>query len=209
MRPTLCFIIFLIGSLAWGLPHDVAVFHKPFWKNKPKAYKRLKENNEILVSAFTEEVSKSPQMHQMKVVAGGSISVPLEDTFRLVREYDSLSKADKHFQEVRYDKSQEKLYLHMAALGYHAKMNLKLKEVVTSKTREIHWLCESGSFKGMKGLIVLEALSESQTEISMTSDYVAEKLPLPKVLMGFGLEIIGRQVAQKMRSYILDKYKNS
>ncbi len=204
MKLFLCFIIFYANTLL-AVPHDLSELHRPFWKNKPQAYKKIKDN-EILVSAFTDKISKEPLMYQMKVVAGGGIAVPLEDTFSIIRDYETLSQVDSRFRQVLYNKNESKLYLHMEALGYHAKMHLKLKEVVTQSTKQIHWECVEGSFKGMRGVIVLEALDENQTEISMTSDYKAEKLPLPKVLMGLGLEVIGRQVAKKMQEFIVTKH---
>lgn len=211
MRIFLCFIIFLANASveAQALPHDLKLLHNPFWKNKPEAYNKIKIENDILVTAITDSISDKPKLYQMKVVAGGAVGVPLDETFNIIKNYEALPKADSRFRDVKYLKNEDRLFLHMEALGYHAFMHLKLKEVSRENSREIHWECIKGQFLGMKGVFVLEKLTTAQTEISMTADYRAEKLPLPQILMGFGLEVIGRQVAIKMRDYILKQYQGN
>lgn len=101
--------------------------------------------------------------------------------------------------------------MHLEALGYHARMYLKLNEVevagTKNKVKQVHWECIQGQFLGMKGVFQVEEVERQKTEISMTAEHRSETLLLPKILMGLGLEIVGRQVAVKMRQYIVDQYK--
>lgn len=185
-------------------------FHKPFWKSKPAVQKKIIEEDLVVVSAETSTIQEKPKLQLMKVVAGGIVKTPLEFTFQIITDYEKLKNVDAHFKESNFNKETKTLYLHLEALSYHARMHLKLIEVEmpsNSKVKQIHWECVKGQFLGMKGIFQVEEIERQKTEISMTADYRSETLPLPKVLMGLGLEIIGRQVAVKMREYILDQHK--
>ncbi len=187
-------------------------FHKPFWKTKPDVQKKIINDDLIVVSADTDKTQYKPVLYLMKVVAGGAVKVPLDFAFRTITDYEKLKNVDDHFKESKYDKEKKTLFLHLEALGYHARMHLKLSEAEVSgskgKVKQIHWECIQGQFLGMKGVFQVEEIERQKTEISMTAIYKSETLPLPKVLMGLGLEIVGRQVATKMRQYIFDQYKD-
>lgn len=187
-------------------------FHKPFWKSKPDVEKKILNDGLIVVSADTDKVEGNPPLQVMKVVSGGAVDAPWDFTYKTITDYDKLTKVDDHFKESKYNKEKNTLFLYMAALGYHARMNLQLKNVDVSNSKhrikQVQWECIEGQFKGMKGVFQIEEIERQKTEISMTAVYRSETLPLPKVLMGLGLEIIGRQVATKMRDYITNQYKN-
>jgi hypothetical protein len=198
-----------IGAQDIKLPPD---FHKPFWKSKPDVEKRILKDHLVVVSADTDKVQDKPPLHLMKVVAGGAVDVPFGFTFKTITDYEKLKDVDDHFKESKYDKDKKTLFLHMEALSYHARMHLKLSEVELhnkkNRIKQVQWECVEGQFKGMKGVFQVEEIERQKTEISMTAVYRSETLPLPKVLMGLGLEIIGRQVATKIRDYITNQYKN-
>lgn len=208
-------LIFLqISAFGQDVKHPEG-FHMPFWKSKPDVQKKMLKDDLIVVSAETKQIQDKPVLHLMKVVAGGISNTPFDFTYSIITDYGKLKDVDSHFKESKYDKEKKTLYLHMEALGYHARMHLKLSEVEIpvkgssqNRIKQIHWECYKGTFQGMKGLFQIEEIERQKTEISMTADYRSETLPLPKVLMGLGLEIVGRQVAQKMRQYIVDQYKN-
>jgi hypothetical protein len=201
---------YLILGVAWGqdIPKD---FHKPFWKTKPEVQKKILEEDLIVVSANTTAVQEKPKLYLMKIVSGGIVKAPLDFTFQTITDYSKLKKVDDHFKESTYDKDKKTVFLHMVALGYHAYMHLKINEVEvpgsSGKIKRVEWECIKGQFVGMKGVTQAEEIERQKTEISMTAEYRSDTLPLPKVLMGLGLEIVGRQVATQMRQYILDEYK--
>lgn len=155
----------------------------------------------LVVSAQTSEKREKLKYH-FNVVAGGVVKSNYTFTDSVVRNFEDLKKVDPRFQEVRIMKDQKQLFLHLAVLGYHARMYLKMDEQKTNNTTKWDWECIEGSFKGMKGLINIQEIGRHRTELSFASDYFSEKLPLPKAIVNFGIEIIARQVAEKMRSYI-------
>ncbi len=206
----LCFCI-IYGTFVFAQGFLIPVgFHKPFWRNTNKKDVAAKMQNDALlvVSASTEEVqSQLPKLYEMKVVAGGVSKTPLEFTKKMILDYEKLPQADSHFKEVKYDATKKTLYLHLEALGYHARMHLRMKEVAIPNGYQIQWECVRGSFQGMKGLFELLELERQKTEISMTAEYRASKLPLPQVLMGAGLEAVGKLTAYKLRDFVQEKYK--
>lgn len=196
-------------ALAQGVLIPIG-FHKPFWRNinKKEVAEKMQNDALLVVSASTDEVqSQPPKLYEMKVVAGGISKTPLEFTKKIILDYEKLPQADSHFKEVKYDTVKKTLYLHMEALGYHARMHLQMKEVEIPNGYQIQWECVRGSFQGMKGLFELLELERQKTEISMTAEYRASKLPLPQVLMGAGLEAIGKLTAYKLRDFVQTKYK--
>jgi uncharacterized membrane protein len=202
-------ILFKVYAQEIQHPKD---FHQPFWKTKPDVQKKISEEGLIVVSAKTTVVQEKPKLYLMKVVTGGAVKTPLDFTFKTISDYSKLKNVDTHFKESIYDKDKKTVYLHMEALGYHAYMHIKLNEIDVpdskGKIKQIHWECIKGQFVGMKGVLQAEEIERQKTEISMTADYRSETLPLPKVLMGLGLEVVGRQVATQMRQYILDQYRD-
>lgn len=180
-------------------------FHNPFWRYKKDVAQKMLTESLIVVSASTGRVSEA--LHEMKVVAGGVSNTPFEFTKKTIQNYEQLPHADSHFKEVKYNTKENTLYIHMAALGYHARMHLKLQTQAVDSKFQIHWECMEGSFKGMKGVFEVVELERQKTEISMTAEYRASKLPLPSVLMGPGLEAVGKLTAYKLRDFVHKKYR--
>lgn len=158
----------------------------------------------LVVSAKTRERKEKLKYH-FNVVAGGMVKSPFTFTDSVVRRFEDLTKVDSSFREVKEIKDQ--LYLHLVALGFHARMYLKMTEQKHDKGTRWDFECVEGSFKGMTGSIQVQEIERHRTEVAITSDYFSEKSPLPKAIIGFGVEIITRQVAEKMRTYIHSEAK--
>lgn len=179
----------------------------PFWKKKPQVFEEMKTERRIVVSAKTDKVGEAPKPYQMHVVTAGYVNVPIDRTWKIIQDFEKLPDVDERFQEVKYDSKNQKLSIHAKAYSYHARMTLQLKFGENESAKEMHFESVKGAFLGMKGVIRLEDDRRQKTEISMTSDYRSESLPLPRILMGVGLEVVASRVASSMRSYIeqLDK----
>ncbi len=183
----------------------------PFWKAKPKLYQSLIEDRQIICSAKTDVADEGPKkgLYQLNVVTAGLVNTPIYDAWNTVRNFESLAKVDERFQEVKYFAENQRVFLHMAAYGYHAKMLLQMRFGESMNAREMRFECVEGNFKGMTGTIRLEATKNNKTEFSMTTDYASEKIPLPKILLGIGVEVIGSRVAVAMRTYVEAEYKRA
>lgn len=206
MSLKVCFVLCLVSQCVFAQSLIPPNFHNPFWKTKKEVAQKMQNDGLLVVSASTGEIAEG--LYEMKVVAGGVAETPYNFTKKTVQDYELLPQADSSFREVRFDSKNNKLYLHMAALGYHAKMHLKLQTQELDKSFQIQWECVQGSFKGMKGVFELIELERHKTEISMTAEYRASKLPLPSVLMGAGLEAVGKITAYKLRDFVHKRFRN-
>lgn len=176
---------------------------QPFWKT-PANYKKMTESRSILISASTD--AKAENLRTMSVVGAGIVDTPLNFAYDAVKRFEELPKVSERFEEVKWDSLNQRLFLHMSAMGYHVKMTLKLSFNERDNKKVINWESVEGGFVGMKGQITLVEQDARHTEMSMDAYYEAEKLPLPKVLMGIGLEFVTQRVAGTFREYIEKAY---
>jgi len=176
----------------------------PFWKS-PVNYKKMTDERAVLVSAKTKKVDEK---YQMSVIAAGMASVPLAFVWQQVQDFEALKKASDRVEEVSYSKKEQELYLHLSALDYHARMTLKLDFKEEEQGNLISWKVIRGHFVGMKGHVLLKRYALKKTEMSLEAEHSSTELPLPKILLGFGLEVVTKAVAKSLRSYIEDQYKS-
>jgi len=174
----------------------------PFWKRKPELQKKIREDRAIFVSVRREDLERDPGLMRFTMLGVGLVARPKDFCFRLGQQYHRLIQISDHFRTVNHDPRTNQLFLITEALGYQARMILKLNPVSEDGRSEIQWEVIWGAFKGMTGIIGFEKDGESKTEVSVMAKYEAKELPIPKVLMGFALEVITQKVAEKMRTYI-------
>jgi uncharacterized membrane protein len=191
-------------SLVILIIYSQAATATPFFWKRPENYKKMVQDRTILVSADTGE---KPPLKTMSVDGAGIVSAPLDFTYSTVKKFDELPKVSERFEEAKFNPKDNTLDLHISALGYHVKMKLLLTFEEKPKTKIIHWKSIEGGFVGMSGDLQLVAFDARRTEMSLSAYFENEKLPLPKVLMGLGLEVVTQRVAGVMREYIEAKYK--
>lgn len=174
----------------------------PFWKRKPELQKKIREDRAIFVSVRREDLERDPGLMRFTMLGAGLVARPKDFCFRLGQQYHRLTQISDHFRTVNHDPRTNQLFLITEALGYQARMILKLNPVSGDRRSEIQWKVIWGAFKGMTGVIGFEKEGEGKTEVSIIAKYEAKELPIPKVLMGFALEVVTQKVAEKMRTYI-------
>jgi hypothetical protein len=177
----------------------------PFWKKKEAVYKQIKEDRQIIVSA---NITEKDNEKRLDILSAGHIKSPLAFTWKKVLDFQNYHKITDHFKDIKYDAKKQDLFLKVGALGYYASLWLKLDPKESENKRILDWHCYHGSFKGMKGTVIIEKFAPVVTEISMQSDFSGKTIPIPDILLRFGLELVGKQMASKMRAYIEDSYKN-
>lgn len=185
---------------------------KPFWKSQ-KAQKRLKKRD-ILVSVTSDEITKKAKgkdevtLKKLSLKGVGQVKGDFEATQKRILQFESLRKiSPENFKEIKYDSKKKQLFIHGVAMWWEAKMLFQLfEQKVSQKSFRLHWRCIQGVFYGMTGFIEIEDLGVDKErrslELSMIGSYQAEKLPLPSLLLNFGLETVLKTVAQKMRSFL-------
>lgn len=173
---------------------------KPFWRRNPELERRMRDERAILVSVKQEKIPNDQVRFTMS--GAGLVNRPKDFCFEVSQQYERLKEVSDHFKTVSFDPATRQLFIVTEALGYQARMVLKILPVSEDWRSELQWQVVWGHFKGMTGLIGFEKTDDEKTEISLNAKYEAKELPLPKILMGFALEVITQKVAERMRKFI-------
>jgi hypothetical protein len=180
----------------------------PFWKRKPEWRRRLMEERAVVVSVSQDKVvGAGGDEIKFTIRGAGLVSAPKGFSFRTAQQYAKLKSVSTHFRTVEFHEPSRKLHLVLQALGYQARMVLKLRTVSEDWRDEIQWDVIWGDFRGMKGVIAFEPAGAGRTETSIESVYQAQKRPLPKILMGLALEAVAQKVAGEMRAFIETEFR--
>lgn len=189
----------IIALSAWSLPAE-----KPFWQSKEKAVERI-ENREILVV-----VKSAPKDKGKKLVAqgGGRILAPAGFTFERALEFDQLPKLSSYIQEAAFDEKTQRLTIKVSAYGYRDKMRVKLDIRAKASPQEIGFEVMEGALKGFSGLFWFQPLGPGTSEVGLEGTLSYETLPVPKIFLEFGMEVVLQRLAGKLRRYAEDEFKN-
>ncbi|MES2963806.1 MAG: hypothetical protein V4760_07935 [Bdellovibrionota bacterium] len=182
---------------------DAAKSELPFWKTKPDIRKRLADRD-IIVSVKNDDVKRpdGKKVVRFTINGVGHVSRNKDTAFKIAQQYSKLKEVSSHFKTVNYDANRGEVFMICEALGYQARMIMKMTPVSEDWRSEIQWEVIWGHFQGMKGTLGFEKVDETHTEVSIVTNYEAETLPLPRVLMGFAFEVISQKVAEKMRTHL-------
>lgn len=178
-----------------------------FWKSKPHLRKRLNEEQAILVSVRTED-GRADALSDRLVMSGvGWVRQAPAEVFARTQDFERLKEISDHFRDVKFDPKAERLFIVSQALGYQARMLFQLK--FDKAERKIHFEVIDGHFLGLRGLVEMAAIGDSAikgreriTELSIRMAHEARTLPVPKIFIGFALEVIAKNVAVKMRRHL-------
>lgn len=178
-----------------------------FWKAKPYLQKRLNEEQAVLVSVRTEDGRIDPEADRLVMSGVGWVKQAPAEVFARTQDFERLKEISEHFREVKYESKTERLFIVSQALGYQARMLFQLK--FDRAERKIHFEVIDGHFLGLRGLVEMASIGDSKikdrdrvTELSILMAHEARTLPVPKILIGFALEVIAKNVAVKMRRHL-------
>lgn len=177
-----------------------------FWRGKPKIAERL-ENREILVSVRTEAGQIDRDASRLIMSGVGRVKRNPVEVFEIARSFEKLPQVSEHFREVKFDAKTSRLFVISQALGYQARMLFQIH--LDKEAWRIRFHVIDGHFLGLRGEIEMASVFDARkkprsdlTEMSVLMAHEARELPVPKILIGFALEIVSKNVAQKMRRYI-------
>jgi hypothetical protein len=178
-----------------------------FWKLKLHIRKRLNEEQAVLVSVRTEAGRVDALSDRLVMSGVGWVKQAPAEVFARTQDFERLKEISDHFREVKFDHKTERLFIVSQALGYQARMLFQLK--FDRAERKIHFEVIDGHFLGLRGLVEMAAIGDSAikgreriTELSILMAHEARTLPIPKILIGFALEVIAKNVAIKMRRHL-------
>lgn len=195
--------IFLPLTL-WGQEEE------PYWRKNKNLYEKILNQRKIVVSVKTEGAKPA---RSFRMLGAGVVNAPLRFAVQEVKKFENLPKTSSYFKKVVHNEKEQKLYLHMEAMGMRARMMLQYKwtDNFDKNQAQMDWLVTWGLLKGMEGNFIFREVpgEPGKTEVALWNSIKNMESPLPDFLMGFTLEVIGEKVAQKMRSYVESQYRDS
>lgn len=187
-----------IAIPAWPMPAE-----KPFWQTKEKAIERIK-NREILV------VVKSAPKDQGKLLlaqGGGRVNAPAEFTFQRAQEYDQLPRLSGFIEEAAFNKEAQELTIKVSAYGYRDKFRIKLDIRDKLDPKEVGYSVIEGTLKGFSGLFWFQPLDGKTSEVGLEGRLEYKEIPIPKIFLEFGMEVVMQRLAGKLREYAEGQWK--
>lgn len=190
----------------------------PWWNRKEKVLKQMREERAVVVSVVTRDVSvgespiskKGQQIRrQLKLSGAGLIEAPPEFSSNRIREFYRLKELSQYVKESTFNPRQKHLFLHVAAFDYHARMLMEIFFHDQLKgRRQILFHVVAGTLSGMRGVVEIKDIERLKSEFSMTALYEYDKLPIPQLFVEFGLEMVLKQMAEKIRSMVEALYRS-
>lgn len=178
----------------------------PFWEGKPKLELKLRDERAVLVSVRTEKgvVDKDADLFTINGV--GWVKRSAADVFQLAQQYERLKDVSDMFREVKFEAKTNRVFVICQALGYQARMLLSVKPS-EGPPREISFKVVDGHFLGLQGTMGFRELplgptrATPETEVTFRVHHEAREIPIPRILVGFALEVVVQKVAMKMRTH--------
>lgn len=187
-------------------PLQVAVARRqlekfPVWRKTKKYRKSMAEEDKIWVVAKTRDSAGSGLKQELAIAGAGMTTASKARAFSVLKNFGSWAELGEYIHRSEYDSKRQKLYLHLKALGYYAKMFLDVRLHDSEEFSDLYMKVTRGHFLGMVvAFRVLKDAKSRKSEILMTAVHPFETLPLPKSFIEFGLEFVFQHIAQKLRS---------
>ncbi|MCB0413441.1 MAG: hypothetical protein KDD50_03850, partial [Bdellovibrionales bacterium] len=98
----------------------------------------------------------------------------------------------------------QKKHLKVRLLAFNYGLDLNFKYILRSAELQHDLLLEveDGPLKGLSTLIRFEDYRRKYTVMSIQSFFKAEEFPFPRFFLTFGIEIVLKNIAIKLRSYL-------
>lgn len=181
---------------------------EPFWRAKDKVYSRIRER-EIVVSVKTEPMKKP--LHRLVVAGGGQMRAPCDFAFRAAQDYEALAKQSDYIEEARYTPEKNELFVKISAYGYTQSNDMRIEAGKDGAFDAIFYEILSGRMKGFKGRFVFYPVAGQEAgalcDIGTAGEVSYEKLPLPKIFVTFGMEVMFQRMAGRLRAYAEENYR--
>lgn len=192
-------LIFALAPAVFG----ASIGSKPFWEGKPALEAKLRDERAVLVSVRIDKAENDKNADSFSISGVGHVRREAQTVFALAKQFDRLKDVSEVFREVKFDSKTNRVFVICEALGYQARMLVKV-DPSKEPIREIHFKVIEGHFEGLDGVMAFRELEKSETEVSFRARLEAREIPIPRVLIGFALEVVIQKVAVKMRTYFED-----
>lgn len=185
---------------------------EPFWKAKEKVYARV-QNGEVIVSVSSEFAAKQTPPNTLTVNGGGQVAAPRDFVFTGAQKYAELMRTSDYVQRVSYDARTHRLELELKMLGYSSRIQVELTARPEPEPQRIEFQIVAGPLAGFRGILsfskISPALAAPKCEVGMWGEYKYDVFPIPKVFLEFGIEVVFKRLAERLRSHIEAEYSHA
>ncbi len=169
---------------------------EPFWKVRPELFAQVEKQRAIMVSAKFSEKEKL-----WVFLGGGHIKADLEESWKVVRQYEMLSRLTWVFSKVQYDTKLQELFLMLKFLGFERSLVVKIYEIKDKNKGTLQFQIIKGFFQGLTGQMGFSSYSQMVTEASVSAKYAGE-VPFPGWIFAPGAEAVMHYVASELREIV-------
>lgn len=191
----------ILALIAKGLAEE------PFWRAKEKVYERVKAR-EIIVSVNTKATGHADYPEVLLIKGGGRIDTPCEFAYEAAQKYEELAKESGYVDEVKFTADKRELFLKMSAFGFTESCTMNIGPKASADPRAIEYLIMAGRMTGFIGRFdFLPVKGNSKVcDIGTSGEYHYKKLPLPRMFVTFGLEVMFQRMAGRLRAFTEKNY---
>ena len=185
-----------IGLLSLFLVPALAA---PFWQAKEKYHERVR-NGEVLVSVHE---NKSAGARRLTVEGGARVHAAKDFVIRASRDYERLARLTGYVEEAHFDASSGVLAVKLAAYGRRAKMDVKMQNLDDG----VGFQVVEGALTGLAMRLHVTSLAPENCEVGIEGEFAYEKFPLPRFFVEFGMEVIFKRMAWRLRHQVESDFK--
>lgn len=193
-------IILALNANSWS--------EEPFWRSKEKVYAKVQER-EVIVAVNTEDVKAGVAPRRLSIKGGGQMRTPCDFAFGAAQNYPELARESGYVEEVSYQADEGLLKLKMAAFGFRESATLKMSAGQDGEHKAIFYEIMEGRLTGFKGRFVFYPVRgrDKQCDIGTLGEFNYRELPLPRMFVTFGLQVMFQRMAGRLRAFAEEKYR--
>ncbi len=198
---------------------------QPWWRSKEKVQRKLSEENAVVVSV----VSDQSKIRQLKMTGAGWVKAPVDFTFNQIKDFNQFKGLSGYIKDIHFEPTSKILYLQLSALSISFQFWFQLLFVEENHERDksgsipvaqrrLFFQVIKGSLSGMTGVVEVSALKnvhfygsrlqsqpaevKDSSEIALSCIYQTDDWPFPPLITSWGLEVILKQLAEKLREIV-------
>jgi hypothetical protein len=174
----------------------------PFWKSKEKVYARIR-SGEVIVSV--KEDTPSGSKHRLVMSGGGWVAAPLAFVRDYSSDYAKVAKACPFVTQAKWSAATKRLSVQISAFGHGAHLVLSVEKL---KGEEGHgFTIVEGPMHGLEMKISFVQADVKHTEAALSGSYDYERFPIPRLFLEFGMEVILRRTAWRLRHQVETEFR--
>jgi hypothetical protein len=171
----------------------------PFWQAKEKYHARVR-NGEVLVSVHENQ---SGGARRLTLEGGAQVHATKDFVVSALRDYERLARLTGYAEEAHFDASSGILKVKLAAYGRRAQMDVKIQSVDDGVNVKV----VEGALKGLAMGLHVTSIAAEICEVGVDGEFAYEKFPLPRFFVEFGMEVILKRMAWRLRHQVESDFK--